>query len=406
MVKHGAKPGGPAQIEALRMAWLAGLVMDTLRPSNPDSWPQEPPTRGAGALPPALSRVGDFLAGLSEADPPAEPDAQVDADSLGDSSGDPSGDLFADSFGDLFGNGPAHDGPAKEQASSGPGTNDRDTLRSYLHDIARSPLLTAEQEHATAVRARAGDFPARQTLIERNLRLVVSIAKRYGGRGLPLTDLIEEGNLGLMHAIGKFEPERGIRFATYATWWIRQRIDHALMHQARLVRLPVHVLRELAQVRRTRFELERLERTSGVVKAEDIAAAMGRPVAWVTGLLDLARAPDSLDTPLARDAGDAGGAGASLLDQLPDDHAIDPEAWLLGDESQHLLTEGMAALSPREREVLAGRYGLNGRDPQTLSDLALQLQMTRERVRQVQQQALHKLRMGLASQGVGRDSLF
>jgi RNA polymerase nonessential primary-like sigma factor len=398
MVKHGVKPGEPAQIESLRMAWLAGLVMDTLCPSTPEPWPQEAPRRGAGARPTERSRADDLLDSVSEADPTAEPAAQGDAENVGD--------IFADCFGDVLGTGPAHDGQAQEPVSSGPGTNDGDTLRSYLHDIARAPLLTAEQEHITAVRARAGDFAARQTLIERNLRLVVSIAKRYGDRGLPLTDLIEEGNLGLMHAIGKFEPERGIRFATYATWWIRQRIDHALMHQARLVRLPVHVLRELAQVRRTRFELERLAGTSGVVKAEDIAAAMGRPAAWVTGLLDLARAPDSLDTPVARDAGDAGGAGASLLDQLADDHAIDPEAWLLGDESQHLLTESMAALSSREREVLAGRYGLNGRDPQTLSDLALQLQMTRERVRQVQQQALQKLRRGLASQGVGRDSLF
>ena len=130
------------------------------------------------------------------------------------------------------------------------------TLQTYLREIRRAPLLTPEQEFATAQRARAGDFAARQQMIERNLRLVVSIAKNYLGRGVPLTDLIEEGNLGLVHATSKFEPERGFRFSTYATWWIRQSIERAVMHQARLVRLPVHVVRELNQVLKARRALE------------------------------------------------------------------------------------------------------------------------------------------------------
>ena len=148
-------------------------------------------------------------------------------------------------------------------------------LQAYLRDIRRTPLLTPQQEFDTAQAARAGDFEARQAMIEHNLRLVVSIAKNYLGRGLPMSDLIEEGNLGLMHAIGKFEPERGFRFSTYASWWIRQSIERALMHQARLVRLPVHIVRELNQVLKARRALEALRSQDGqeaVVRAEEIAA--------------------------------------------------------------------------------------------------------------------------------------
>src|SRR5690349_17939872 len=154
------------------------------------------------------------------------------------------------------------------------------TLQTYLREIRRTPLFTPQEEFDMATKARGGDFPARQRMIEHNLRLVVSIAKNYLGRGLPMTDLIEEGNLGLMHAISKFEPERGFRFSTYSSWWIRQSIERALMHQARLVRLPVHVVRELNQVLKARRTLEASwnggsERRAS---AEDVAAAMGRPV--------------------------------------------------------------------------------------------------------------------------------
>jgi RNA polymerase nonessential primary-like sigma factor len=165
-----------------------------------------------------------------------------------------------------------------------------DTLQSYLRDIRRAPLFTPDEEYDTAVRAKGGDFAARQAMIERNLRLVVSIAKNYLGRGLPLTDLIEEGNLGLMHATAKFEPERGFRFSTYASWWIRQSIERSIMHQARLVRLPVHVVRELNQVLKTRRALESARAHAGnvddrPVSAERIAAALGRPAHEVTDLL-------------------------------------------------------------------------------------------------------------------------
>src|SRR5438132_4073911 len=160
-----------------------------------------------------------------------------------------------------------------------------DTLTLYLREVRRTELFTAEQEFATASRARAGDFLARQSMIEHNLRLVVSIAKGYLGRGVPLSDLIEEGNLGLMHAIDKFEPERGFRFSTYATWWIRQAVERAVMNQGRVIRLPVHVVRELQQVLRARRTLEndpafaqRKGYEGDGVRVEDVAALLGREV--------------------------------------------------------------------------------------------------------------------------------
>jgi len=281
-----------------------------------------------------------------------------------------------------------------------------DTLQSYLRDIRRAPLLSPEEEHATAVRARAGDFEARQRMIERNLRLVVSIAKNYTGRGLPMTDLIEEGNLGLMHAITKFEPERGFRFSTYASWWIRQGVERALMHQSRLIRLPVHVVRELNQVLKARRLLEARHGGEHRVTAEDIATRLGRPVQDVAELLRLAELPASLDMPTERHGAAGEGGGESMLELVADDQAVDPLGQRLGEEAQVLLETGLAQLNAREREVLAGRFGLHGREPQTLEDLAAQLQLTRERVRQIQQEALGKLKRAMVRRGVDRESLF
>src|SRR6187431_90764 len=266
------------------------------------------------------------------------------------------------------------------------------TLQTYLREIRRAPLFTPEQEYATAQRARAGDFAARQAMIERNLRLVVSIAKNYLGRGLPMTDLIEEGNLGLMHAIGKFEPERGFRFSTYSSWWIRQHIERAIMHQARLVRLPVHVMRELNHVLKARRALEAAFEGDGDrrASAEDIATAMGRSAQEVASLLKLAEVPTSLDAPL--DWRDGGNGSESMLDRVVDDSAIDPMALTLSNEVESLLQIGLDELSEREREVLAGRYGLRDREAETLEVLAERLDLTRERIRQIQQEALGKLK--------------
>ncbi|MCU7376457.1 RNA polymerase sigma factor RpoS [Paucibacter sp. O1-1] len=278
-------------------------------------------------------------------------------------------------------------------------------LQAYLRDIRRTPLLTPQQEYDTAVRARAGEFAARQAMIEHNLRLVVSIAKNYLGRGLPMSDLIEEGNLGLMHAIGKFEPERGFRFSTYASWWIRQSIERALMHQARLVRLPVHIVRELNHVLKARRALEALRSQNGtesVVRAEDIAAVLGRPLAEVAELLAYAELPTSLDSPVDRN----GEGGESMMDLVADEQAVDPLGLRLSHELEELLEHGLASLNEREREVLAGRYGLSDREPETLDVLAIRLGLTRERIRQIQIEALNKLKRNMMRHGINRDAIF
>ncbi|RQO55362.1 RNA polymerase sigma factor RpoS [Paucibacter sp. KBW04] len=278
-------------------------------------------------------------------------------------------------------------------------------LQAYLRDIRRTPLLSPQAEYETAVAARAGDFPARQAMIRHNLRLVVSIAKNYLGRGLPMSDLIEEGNLGLMHAIGKFEPERGFRFSTYSSWWIRQSIENALMHQARLVRLPVHIVRELNQVIKARRALEAVQSQRGVeakVRVEEVAAALGRPVAEVAELLAYAELPSSLDSPVDRN----GEGGESMLDLVADEQAVDPMGLRLSHELETLISHGLAALNEREREVLAGRFGLADREPETLDILAQRLNLTRERIRQIQIEALAKLKRNMMRHGVDRDSIF
>lgn len=294
--------------------------------------------------------------------------------------------------------------PAVLPAGEGEAGN---TLQAYLRDIRRTPLLTPDEEFKLASRAREGDFEARQAMIEHNLRLVVSIAKNYLGRGLPMSDLIEEGNLGLMHSIGKFEPDRGFRFSTYASWWIRQGIERALMHQSRLVRLPVHVVRELNQVLRQRRSLEAEAARSGanaaVVGIEQIALALGRPTQEVSDLLRFAESPTSLDAPVER-----GGEGVteSMLDHVADDGLADPMSLTLVHELERLLEDGLDQLNDREREVLAGRYGLRDREPETLEILAERLGLTRERIRQIQQEALQKLKRGMIRHGVDRDSVF
>ncbi len=283
-----------------------------------------------------------------------------------------------------------------------------DTLTLYLRDVRRTTLFTAEEEYATAVRARAGDFAARQSMIEHNLRLVVSIAKGYLGRGVPLSDLIEEGNLGLMHAIDKFEPERGFRFSTYATWWIRQSVERAVMNQGRVIRLPVHVVRELQQVLRARRTLENdpafaaSRKTDGEgVRVEDVAALLGREVQDVAQLLAMAEAPKSLDAVVDKSEDEH-----TLGDFMADELALDPTGVTQNHEVERLLAGWLETLSQREKEVLEGRFGLHHREPETLEVLSDRLGLTRERVRQIQNEALTKLKRQMARSGVDRDSLF
>jgi RNA polymerase nonessential primary-like sigma factor len=283
-----------------------------------------------------------------------------------------------------------------------------DTLTLYLRDIRRTELFTPEQEFETATRARAGDFEARQSMIEHNLRLVVSIAKGYLGRGVPLSDLIEEGNLGLMHAIDKFEPERGFRFSTYATWWIRQSVERAVMNQSRVIRLPVHVVRELQQVLRARRTLEndpafQASRGGGgeAVRVEDVAALLGRNVQEVSDLLALAEAPRSLDAAVDRSDEDH-----TLADSIADEGAVDPTGVTQNHEVERLVDNWIDTLSEREREVLEGRFGLHDREPETLEVLSDRLGLTRERVRQIQNEALLKLKRQMMRSGINREALF
>lgn len=302
---------------------------------------------------------------------------------------------------------PVPETPARELASDLSGES-TDTLTLYLRDVRRTTLFTPEEEFETATRARAGDFAARQSMIEHNLRLVVSIAKGYLGRGVPLSDLIEEGNLGLMHAIDKFEPERGFRFSTYATWWIRQAVERAVMNQGRVIRLPVHVVRELQQVLRARRTLENdptfMAGRNGEgegVRVEDVAALLGREVQEVAQLLAMAETPKSLDAVVDRSDDEH-----TLADFMADELAVDPTGVTHNHEVERLLAGWIETLSHREKEVLEGRFGLHHREPETLEVLSDRLGLTRERVRQIQNEALTKLKRQMVRSGVDRDSLF
>jgi len=277
-----------------------------------------------------------------------------------------------------------------------------DVTQLYLNEIGATPLLKPAEELALARATRAGDFTARQKMIEANLRLVVSIAKHYQHRGIPLDDLIEEGNLGLIHALEKYDPERGFRFSTYATWWVRQNIERAIMNQSRTVRLPVHVVKELNAVlqalRTCGADVEKVgEEPTPVL--EKVATLLHKPVDEIRRLLLLNERTASLDAPLDIDP------DLTVADAIADEGAVDPAAALEHEEVVWHIGEWVGELSDRHRHVVETRYGLNGHDVATLETLARELGVTRERVRQLQMEALARLRQRLARDGVGVRSL-
>ncbi len=274
---------------------------------------------------------------------------------------------------------------------------DADPTRLYLKEIEVSPLLTAEEEVYYSRLALKGDTAARDKMIECNLRLVVKIARRYMNRGLALLDLIEEGNLGLIRAVEKFDPERGFRFSTYATWWIRQTIERGLMNQTRTIRLPIHVIKELnTYLRAARKLTQELNREA---TAEDVAKLLKKPVKDVEKMFKLADRVSSFDIPM-------GGEGERpLLDVIPDDSNADPSS-ILQDETviQHL-DNWLDELDEKQRDVVVRRFGLRNHPRGTLEEVGLELGVTRERVRQIQMDALRKLRRILEHSGYSRENI-
>jgi RNA polymerase nonessential primary-like sigma factor len=274
-----------------------------------------------------------------------------------------------------------------------------DTTQHYLNRIGTRPLLTPEQELHFATLAKQGDFDARQVMIEHNLRLVVSIAKHYVNRGVVLLDLIEEGNLGLMHAIGKFEPERGFRFSTYATWWIRQSIERAIMNQGRTIRLPVHRIRELNLVLRAKYHLEARMAGPRDARLEDIAHLVERSVDEVREILGLADPVRSLDTPIDGDP------NSTLIDLMTDPDGEGPDALAEQQETVNLLRRWIDTIPIKQRMVILRRFGLDHGTPATLEELAEEMGVTRERVRQIQQEGLVRLKRAMTARGVGKDAM-
>ncbi|ENV5937331.1 RNA polymerase sigma factor RpoS [Vibrio parahaemolyticus] len=273
-----------------------------------------------------------------------------------------------------------------------------DATQLYLGEIGFSPLLTAEEEVLYARRALRGDEAARKRMIESNLRLVVKISRRYSNRGLALLALIEEGNLGLIRAVEKFDPERGFRFSTYATWWIRQTIERALMNQTRTIRLPIHVVKELNIYLRTARELS--QKLDHEPTAEEIAAQLDIPVEDVSKMLRLNERISSVDTPIGGDGEKA------LLDIIPDANNSDPEVSTQDDDIKSSLIHWLEELNPKQKEVLARRFGLLGYEPSTLEEVGREIGLTRERVRQIQVEGLRRLREILIKQGLNMENLF
>ncbi|MCK5819582.1 MAG: RNA polymerase sigma factor RpoS [Psychromonas sp.] len=273
-----------------------------------------------------------------------------------------------------------------------------DATQLYLSDIGFAPLLTAEEEIYFSRKALRGDAPARKRMIESNLRLVVKIARRYNNRGLSLLDLAEEGNMGLMRAVEKFDPEKGFRFSTYATWWIRQTIERALMNQTRTIRLPVHIVKRLNVFLRTSRELaHKLEQEPN---AHDIARELDIPVKEVAHILKISERIRSVDNHVGQDK------DHHLLNLIPAHSNSNPANEIEIKDMKLRIIDWLEELAPIQCEILARRFGLMGYEAGTLERVGIAVGLTRERVRQIQVEGLKKLKEILGEQGFTIDALF
>ncbi|MES9897998.1 MAG: RNA polymerase sigma factor RpoS [Sedimenticola sp.] len=273
-----------------------------------------------------------------------------------------------------------------------------DATRLYLSEIGNAKLLTAEEEVYFSRLAQKGDVPSRQRMIESNLRLVVKISRRYMNRGLALLDLIEEGNLGLIRAVEKFDPEKGFRFSTYATWWIRQTIERAIMNQTRTIRLPIHIVKEInVYLRAARRLAQTLDHEPS---AEEIADLLDKPIGEVKRMLGLNERITSVDTPFGKEA------DKPLLDTIADKKTKDPTVNIQNDGLNANLDDWLSKLNDKQREVVERRFGLHGYENSTLEQVANELGVTRERVRQIQMDALKRLRVILEKDGFSVETIF
>jgi len=273
-----------------------------------------------------------------------------------------------------------------------------DATQLYLNEIGFSPLLTPEEEVHFARLARKGDEKGRKRMIESNLRLVVKISRRYVNRGLTLLDLIEEGNLGLIRAVEKFDPERGFRFSTYATWWIRQTIERAIMNQTRTIRLPIHVVKELNVYLRAARELT--QKLDHEPSAEEIAELLEKPVSDVKRMLGLNERVTSVDSPLGYNS------EKSVLDTIADETISDPCQVLQDNDISNSLDQWLDDLTEKQREVIARRFGLRGYETSTLEEVGHEIGLTRERVRQIQVEALKRMREIMEKHGLNASAIF
>ena len=278
------------------------------------------------------------------------------------------------------------------------GNGEFDATRAYLNDLSRSKLLTADQEKTYGTRALQGDKVARKIMIESNLRLVVKISYRYLNKGLPLLDLIEEGNLGLIRAVEKFDPERGFRFSTYATWWIRQTIERAIMDQTRTIRLPIHIVKEMnTYLKAQRHLAQTLEYDPS---AQDIADYMNKPLDKVEKMLKLNERVTSVDIPGAKNV------DTPLIESISDTDSLTHDEQIQENNMKENIAKCMLELPEKQREVICRRYGICGYEEATLEQVAQELEVTRERVRQIQIEGLKKLKDILQSNGFCYEALF